>query len=184
MKTLTKVLIVSVIIIIALNIYLMGSTYKLLKTVNVNEEEYEMPNKIGILNNNIDPYSLDGYVEIKVDVAPQTIVLSYNCSALVLPLNDMQVYSIRNALQKKIEIRPTTHDSMRALIDHYNITLQLVKITEMKDEVYLSNMIFKNGNKVLNLDAKPSDSIALALRTGNKIYMKKTILEREGKYSC
>ena len=186
MKTITKILIVSIVVIILLNLYLMGNTYKILNELNTKENvtENEFENNIGVLGDIDDPYSLKGYTEIKVDVAPQTIILSANCSTMSLPLNDLQVYSIKNALQKKIEVRPTTHDTFKALIDNYNITLELVKITEMKDDVYLSDMIFRNGDKVLNLDAKPSDAIAIALRTVNKIYMKKSILEKSGKYSC
>ena len=186
MKTITKILIVCIAIIIMLNLYLMGNTYNMLRELNIKdiEQNTKIEQSIGVLGEINDPYSLDGYTEIKVDVAPQTIILSSNCSSMALPLNDLQVYSIKNALQKKIEVRPTTHDTFKALIENYNITLELVKITEMKDDVYLSEMIFKSGNKVLNLDAKPSDAIAIALRTGNKIYMKKSILEKTGKYSC
>ena len=186
MKTITKILIGCIIIIIILNLYLMGNTYNMLKDINISntEDDTKIEQTIGILGDIDNPYLLEGYTEIKVDVAPQTIILSSNCSSMALPLNDLQVYSIKNALQKKIEVRPTTHDTFKALIENYNITLELVKITEMKDDVYLSEMIFKSGNKVLNLDAKPSDAIAIALRTGNKIYMKKSILEKSGKYSC
>ena len=44
--------------------------------------------------------------------------------------------------------------------------------------------ILKQDNKLLELDARPSDSIALALRTGNTLYMRSNILEANGEQIC
>ena len=182
----TTILLLIIIVVVAVNIYLITNNYRVIKSIEegnkVNDrEEYKQEL---ILNTTTDPYSLDGYVPIEVNVAPQTVILSYNCTSLSLPLDDLQVFSIKNGLLKRIEIRPTVHDSFKALMDNYNITLQLVKITEIKDDVYLSSLVFRSGNKILNIDSKPSDSIAISLRTRNKIYMKKEIFDKQGKNSC
>ena len=165
----------------------MLSNYDLLRNVQLNEvtiKEEQPQTKEGLLNTTDDPFSIKNYVEISVNVAPQTIALTNNCTSIVLPLNDLQVYSIKNALDKRIDVRPTIHDTLKALMAYYNITLELVKITEIKNDVYLSELIFAKDNKILNIDSKPSDSIALALRTGNKIYLKKEVLDRMGKNTC
>jgi len=52
------------------------------------------------------------------------------------------------------------------------------------EDVYLSNAIFRSDNNVLELDMRPSDAIALALRTGTPIYLNMTLLREVGVNIC
>jgi bifunctional DNase/RNase len=53
-----------------------------------------------------------------------------------------------------------------------------------EDGVYYANLFLKTKDKVLKLDSKPSDAIALALRTNSTIYINETLLNDIGETVC
>jgi uncharacterized protein len=59
--------------------------------------------------------------------------------------------------------RPLTHDLMRDLLAHFNQSLASVQITSLEDGVFYADLVFADGTSI---SARPSDAIALALRTG------------------
>lgn len=73
--------------------------------------------------------------------------------------------------------RPLTHDLMRDLLTALGRELTEVRITEVKDGVYYAMLVFDEGTEV---SARPSDSIALALRTGSRIVCAETVLDSSG----
>ncbi|MBA3720408.1 MAG: bifunctional nuclease family protein, partial [Nocardioidaceae bacterium] len=73
--------------------------------------------------------------------------------------------------------RPLTHDLMRDLVSALGRELTEVQITEMKDGVYYAVLVFDQGTEV---SARPSDSIALALRTGTRIVCAEAVLDSSG----
>ena len=73
--------------------------------------------------------------------------------------------------------RPLTHDLMRDLVTALGRELTEVQITEMKDGVYYAVLVFDEGTEV---SARPSDSIALALRTGTRIVCAEAVLDSSG----
>ncbi|MDQ3663106.1 MAG: bifunctional nuclease family protein [Actinomycetota bacterium] len=73
--------------------------------------------------------------------------------------------------------RPLTHDLMRDLVTALGRELTEVQITEMKDGVYYAVLVFDQGTEV---SARPSDSIALALRTGTRIVCAEAVLDSSG----
>jgi len=73
--------------------------------------------------------------------------------------------------------RPLTHDLMRDLLDALGRQLAEVRITEVKEGVYYAVLVFDQGTEV---SARPSDSIALALRTGSRILCEEAVLDTAG----
>ncbi len=73
--------------------------------------------------------------------------------------------------------RPLTHDLMKDLLAALGRELDEVRITEVRDGVYYAVLVFDGGTEV---SARPSDSIALALRTGTKIVCDEDVLESSG----
>ena len=60
----------------------------------------------------------------------------------------------------------------------------MVKIVDLKENNYIGKLIIQQGNKVLSLDSRPSDGIALVVRTNSTIYFKESLLKEMGKYIC
>jgi hypothetical protein len=73
--------------------------------------------------------------------------------------------------------RPLTHDLMRDILTALNAPLRAVEIMELKDNVYFADLLLGDGVRV---SARPSDSIALALRVGAPIRCADQILTDVG----
>ena len=89
----------------------------------------------------------------------------------------VEATAIAFAQQGVVPPRPLTHDLMKNLLDATGNQLTEVQITEMKDGVFYANLVFASGVEV---GARPSDSIALALRTGTRIVCAEDVLEEAG----
>jgi bifunctional DNase/RNase len=73
--------------------------------------------------------------------------------------------------------RPLTHDLLRDVLEALNAPLQAVEIVELKESVYFADLVLGDGVRV---SARPSDSIALALRAGATIRCSEEVLDEAG----
>ncbi|MFO7400582.1 MAG: bifunctional nuclease family protein [Actinomycetales bacterium] len=73
--------------------------------------------------------------------------------------------------------RPLTHDLFRDVLNALGVQLQTVNIVAIRDGIFFADLVFSNGVEV---SARPSDSIALALRTGAKIYAAEEVIQEAG----
>jgi len=76
--------------------------------------------------------------------------------------------------------RPLTHDLFYNFAMQYGIVVETVNIFRLEEGVFYSKLICTNGGKRVELDARTSDAIALALRFGCPIYTTAEILDRAG----
>jgi bifunctional DNase/RNase len=89
----------------------------------------------------------------------------------------VEATAIAFAQQGVVPPRPLTHDLIKDLLQATGNDLTEVRITEMKDGIFYAVLVFDSGVEV---SARPSDSIALALRTGSKIVCAEDVLEEAG----
>jgi uncharacterized protein len=89
----------------------------------------------------------------------------------------VEATAIAFAQQGVVPPRPLTHDLMKDLIGATGNELSEVRITEMRDGVFYAVLVLSSGAEV---SARPSDSIALALRTGTKIVCSDDVLDEAG----
>jgi hypothetical protein len=73
--------------------------------------------------------------------------------------------------------RPLTHDLMVSVLKGLGGTVQKVLITRVENSTYFAEVIIQRNGHVFSLDARPSDSIALALRVDARIYAQDSLLE-------
>ncbi len=73
--------------------------------------------------------------------------------------------------------RPMTHDLFKDVLDAIGAKLEQVRITEMRNSTYYAELVFTGGIRV---SSRPSDSIALALRTGTRIFAAEPLLDEVG----
>ncbi len=85
--------------------------------------------------------------------------------------------AIAFAQQGVVPARPLTHDLLRDVIGGLGHQLAEVRITELTDGVFFALLVFDGGVEV---SARPSDAIALALRTGTPIHAAETVLTEAG----
>lgn len=73
--------------------------------------------------------------------------------------------------------RPLTHDLMKTLIDGFGAKLTKVTIDDLKNNTFYAKLFLQNDNKVICIDARPSDAVALALRCNAPIFVEDHILD-------
>ncbi|MBB2915451.1 hypothetical protein FHS43_006771 [Streptosporangium becharense] len=73
--------------------------------------------------------------------------------------------------------RPLTHDLFRDVLDGLGVRLSTVNIVALRDGIFFADLVFSNGVEV---SARPSDSIALALRTGARIFASEEVVREAG----
>jgi bifunctional DNase/RNase len=89
-----------------------------------------------------------------------------------------------NAIAMKLQgltpERPLTHDLFARALDEIGISVRQIVISDLADETFHARLILEQGERSLEIDARPSDSIALAVRTGAPIYATDEVLDRAG----
>lgn len=86
--------------------------------------------------------------------------------------------AIRLALEGVVTPRPMSHDLMKSFIDYLSVRVQRVVVTDVKDRTYFATIHLVSKGVERTLDARPSDAIALALRTHSPIYVTEDVLRR------
>jgi bifunctional DNase/RNase len=89
----------------------------------------------------------------------------------------VEATAIAFAQQGVVPPRPLTHDLMKDLLEALGQELTEVQITDMKDGVFFATLVLGSG---VEIGARPSDSIALALRTGSRIVCAEEVLDEVG----
>lgn len=78
--------------------------------------------------------------------------------------------------------RPLTHDLMNNIFKGFNITIQRVIITELKNATYYARLVLQMenelGKKIVEIDARPSDCLALATAQKKPIYVSSALFEQ------
>ncbi|MTB30775.1 MAG: bifunctional nuclease family protein, partial [Actinobacteria bacterium] len=93
----------------------------------------------------------------------------------------VEATSIAFAQQGLEAQRPLTHDLIRDLFDRVDITLTSVHITDIRDGVFFAELLLRNSEGALEpLSARPSDAIAVALRTKSNIMVNSELLDEVG----
>ena len=92
-------------------------------------------------------------------------------------LGAAEATAIAFAQQGVLPPRPLTHDLFKNVLDSLKVNLQTVYLTELKDGVFYAQLNFGEGESI---SARPSDAIALALRTGSPILASEALLEEAG----
>ena len=76
--------------------------------------------------------------------------------------------------------RPMTHDLMDSMIRDLGATVSRVVVSEMSGETFLANVELQTNDTTLELDSRPSDAIALAVRCGAPVFVAEDVLEQVG----
>jgi bifunctional DNase/RNase len=107
------------------------------------------------------------------------VVLKDVASETVMPIwvGIFEANAIAIEIEKVAAPRPMTHDLTRNLIRHLNARLERVVITELKDDTFLAVLWLRQGDEPLTIDARPSDAIALALRSDCPIYVSEHVMQ-------
>jgi len=108
------------------------------------------------------------------------IVLRDASGDAVLPIwvGIFEANAIAVMLERIPPPRPMTHDLLRSLIETLRARVERVVITDLRDNTFYALIHLLRGDERLAVDARPSDAMALALRTNAPIFVEDAVLEK------
>ena len=130
------------------------------------------------------PVSTAGYVSVRISVEGSDLIMASPCYALRVTISDVQALSIAYGLEKRIETRPLTHDIMKDMFEHYEFKVLAAHVNYFQDGIYYGDIILQQGNKVLSIDSRPSDAIAIAVRYDIPVHFNESLLMQQGVKTC
>lgn len=91
-----------------------------------------------------------------------------------------EAYSIAMELQGTTSLRPLTHDLLKAVIADLGGKLVSVIINDLSDDIFYARLVLDANGRHVEVDSRPSDAIALAVRAKVPIYVEDNVLDHAG----
>jgi hypothetical protein len=122
---------------------------------------------------------------VRVDLQSNTPVLLLQESeglgrTLPIFIGAPEATAIAFALQGMDTPRPMTHDLIRDLLDALGADVIRVVITELKAATYFAEIVLQHGAREIPVSSRPSDAVAVAVRTGTPLFVADDLMESEG----
>ena len=99
---------------------------------------------------------------------------------LPIVIGSAEAESIAVGIEKHKNGRPHTHDLFLRFAHEFGVEIMEVVINRFRDGVYYAMLVCKQGDDLTMVDARPSDAIAIAVRTGCEIYAYETVMDEAG----
>jgi uncharacterized protein len=112
----------------------------------------------------------------------RVVMLKEKTSPRYLPIwiGHFEADAIAIPMQNVSVTRPLTHDLLKKAIEQLGGKLTQVVINELADETFYAKLIVNAAGKDIEVDARPSDAIALAIRAKVPIYVEESVFEQAG----
>jgi bifunctional DNase/RNase len=88
--------------------------------------------------------------------------------------------AIAMKLQGMTPERPLTHDLFSLTLEELGVSLKQIVVSDLSEETFRARLLLEQDGKAVDIDARPSDAIALAVRAGVPIYATDAVLDRAG----
>jgi bifunctional DNase/RNase len=95
-------------------------------------------------------------------------------------IGDFEAHAILIELQDSESPRPLPYDVLQSVITELGGTVTQILIVDLAQDVYFARIVIAIGDRMLEIDSRPSDAIALALRVGAPILVEESVMERAG----
>ncbi|MBW3467960.1 bifunctional nuclease family protein [Arthrospiribacter ruber] len=97
---------------------------------------------------------------------------------IVIGMFEAQAIAIE--IEKIIPNRPMTHDLFKSFSSNFNYSIDHILISDMREGVFYAKIVCRNSSKVVEIDARPSDAIAIAVRFDAAIFCSKKVMSEAG----
>ncbi|MXW35920.1 MAG: bifunctional nuclease family protein [Chloroflexi bacterium] len=112
----------------------------------------------------------------------RVVILREQGSDRYLPIwiGPAEADAIAVRLQEQTVARPLTHDLLNNVIGEFGATVQFVIVNDLENDTFFAKISVEHNGQTLEVDSRPSDAIALAVRAGVPIYANESVLDRAG----
>jgi uncharacterized protein len=97
---------------------------------------------------------------------------------IIIGMFEAQAIAIE--IEKIIPNRPMTHDLFKSFANNFHFTVEEIVISDLKEGVFFAKIVCSDGLKKMEVDARPSDAIAIGLRFDSPIFTYENILAEAG----
>ena len=99
---------------------------------------------------------------------------------LPIAIGEFEAAAIQMQLEQDEPIRPISYDLLSSMLTRLEVEVRQVVIHTVRRSVYYAKVIVEKDHKIQDVDSRPSDAIALALRTGSPIFVSRELLDEVG----
>lgn len=128
-------------------------------------------------------------IEVVIDsvrvslMSPQRVVVLRQTDAerfVPIWVGPYEAEAITVALQEIEMARPLTHDLLKNLFGTFNARIKRVEIVALREEIFFGNIVAETNGEEINIDSRPSDAVALAVRAHVPIFVHESVLADAG----
>ncbi|MDL1872783.1 bifunctional nuclease family protein [Deltaproteobacteria bacterium PRO3] len=98
--------------------------------------------------------------------------------ALPIWIGLIEASAIATELEKIQLARPMTHDLLRNILGELDVKVSKVEVNDLADNTFYAKIFLKKDDEEIVMDSRPSDAIALALRTSSPIFVDRRVMEK------
>ena len=112
----------------------------------------------------------------------RVVILKEKMAGRYLPIwiGPAEADAIAVKLQGVTVPRPLTHDLLRSVIDSLGATIESIIVSDLKSDTFYAKIILNVDGGQLEIDSRPSDALALAVRAEAPIYADEAVLDKAG----
>tara|TARA_B100001167_G_scaffold169252_1_gene119347 strand:+ start:2462 stop:3022 length:561 start_codon:yes stop_codon:yes gene_type:complete len=121
-------------------------------------------------------------IRVRQETKQRAVVLRVKESDLYLPIfiGHFEVEAIRLKLMDVEVPRPMTHDLLGSVIGNLGGSVQRIIVSELKNDTFFAKIVVDYNGNSIEIDSRPSDALALAVRTNAPIFAEDDVVEQAG----
>jgi hypothetical protein len=121
-------------------------------------------------------------IRVRQETQQRAVVLKVKDSDLYLPIfvGQFEIEAIRFKLMEVEVQRPMTHDLLGSVIGDLGGTIHSIVLSELKNDTFFAKIVIETNDTLIEIDARPSDALALAVRSEAPIYAEDEVVEKAG----
>lgn len=121
---------------------------------------------------------------VRVELPSNTpiVLLREKAGERFLPIwvGPVEAMAISSAMEGVTPPRPLTHDLLTSVVEALGATVVRIVVTELRDNVFYADLVLDANGKEVVVSSRPSDAIALSVRTGAPVFASPQVLEEAG----
>jgi len=88
-----------------------------------------------------------------------------------------EAFAIDRFVKDQRPPRPLTHELFHSVLQHLGVEIERTEVTKLEQSTFFANLVLRRGSEQFDVDARPSDAIALAVRAGAPIFVHEDVID-------
>jgi hypothetical protein len=127
------------------------------------------------------PMDISG-VRVELPSNTPIVLLRERSGGRFLPIwiGPVEAMAISSAIEGVTPPRPLTHDLLRTVVESLGAAVVRVVVTDLRENVFFADLVLRIGDREVVVSSRPSDAIALSVRTGTPVFASQKVLDEAG----